>query len=56
MSTMKGHLGHSHRRIPIPEIMPSKIDAKMNNGISQISLSKKIPTKSEEQTTKVEIN
>jgi HSP20 family protein len=45
-----------HRRIPIPEeIMPSKIDAKMNNGILQISLSKKIPTKPEEQTTKVEI-
>jgi HSP20 family protein len=45
-----------HRRIPIPEeIVPSKIDAKMNNGILQISLTKNIPTKPEEQTTKVEI-
>jgi HSP20 family protein len=45
-----------HRRIPIPEeIVPSKIDAKMNNGILQISLPKEIPTKPEEQTTKVDI-
>ena len=45
-----------HRRIPIPEeIMSSKIDAKMNNGLLQIHLPKKIPTKPEEETTKVEI-
>jgi HSP20 family protein len=45
-----------HRKIPIPdEILPSKIDAKMNNGILQIQLPKKIPTKAEEETTKVEI-
>ncbi|HXP51888.1 MAG TPA: Hsp20/alpha crystallin family protein, partial [Bacteroidia bacterium] len=45
-----------HRRIPIPdEVLPSKIDAKMNNGILQIQLPKKIPTKAEEETTKVEI-
>ena len=45
-----------HRRIPVPdEILPSKIDAKMNNGILQIHLPKKIPTKPEEETTKVEI-
>jgi HSP20 family protein len=45
-----------HRRIPIPEeIVPSKIDAKMNNGILQVHLPKKIPTKPEEETTKVEI-
>jgi HSP20 family protein len=45
-----------HRRIPIPEeIMPSKIDAKMNNGILQVQLPKKIPTKPEEEATKVEI-
>jgi HSP20 family protein len=44
------------RRIPIPEeIVPSKIDAKMNNGILQIQLPKKVPTKSEEETTKVEV-
>jgi HSP20 family protein len=41
-----------HRRIPIPdEVLPSK----MNNGILQIQLPKKIPTKAEEETTKVEI-
>jgi HSP20 family protein len=45
-----------YRRIPIPdEILPSKIDAKMNSGILQIQLPKKIPTKPEEQATKVEI-
>ena len=45
-----------HRRIPIPdEVLPSKIDAKMNNGILQIQLPKKIPTKAEEETIKVEI-
>ena len=45
-----------HRRIPIPdEILPSEIHAKMNNGILQIQLPKKIPTKAEEETTKVEI-
>jgi HSP20 family protein len=45
-----------HRQIPIPEdIVPSKIDAKMNNGILQIHLPKKNPTKPEEETTKVEI-
>jgi HSP20 family protein len=45
-----------HRKIPIPEdIVPSKIDAKMNNGILQIHLPKKNPTKPEEETTKVEI-
>jgi len=45
-----------HRKIPIPEeIVPSKIDAKINNGILQIQLPKKIPTKPEEETTKVEI-
>jgi HSP20 family protein len=45
-----------HRRIPIPEeIVPSMIDAKMNNGILQVNLPKKIPTKPEEETTKVEI-
>jgi HSP20 family protein len=45
-----------HRRVPIPEeIVPSKIEAKMNNGILQIRLPKKTPTKVEEETTKVEI-
>jgi HSP20 family protein len=45
-----------HRKIPIPEeIVASKIDAKMSNGIIQIQLPKKIQTKPEEETTKVEI-
>jgi HSP20 family protein len=45
-----------HRKIPIPEeILPSKIDAKMTNGILQIQLPKKTPTKPEEEATKVEI-
>jgi HSP20 family protein len=43
-----------YRRVPIPEeIVPSKIDAKMNNGILVIELPKKNPTRSEE--TKVEV-
>lgn len=45
-----------HRRIPVPEeILSSKINAKMNNGILQIELPKKNPTKPEEEATKVEI-
>jgi HSP20 family protein len=44
------------RRIPIPEeIVPSKVDAKMNNGILQIQLTKKVPTRPEEETTRVEV-
>ena len=41
--------------IEADEILPSKIDAKMNNGILQIQLPKKNPTKAEEEATKVEI-
>lgn len=53
---MKGHTGHFTEESPIPEeILPSKINAKMNNGILQIELPKKSPTKPEEETTKVEI-
>jgi HSP20 family protein len=45
-----------HRRIPVPEeIVPSKIDAKMNSGILEVQLPKKIPTKPEKEITKVEI-
>ena len=47
--------GHSERFIEADEILPSKIDAKMNNGILQIQLPKKNPTKAEEEATKVEI-
>lgn len=45
-----------YRRVPIPEeIVPSKIEAKMNNGILNIKLPKKTPTKVEEESTKVEV-
>jgi HSP20 family protein len=46
-----------YRSIPIPEeIIPSKVSAKMNNGILQIELPKKMPTKLEEkEATKIEI-
>jgi len=43
-----------YRRIPIPEeIVPSKVDARMNNGILVIELPKRSPTKS--PATKVEV-
>ncbi|NOJ28679.1 MAG: hypothetical protein DA328_00750 [Nitrososphaeraceae archaeon] len=46
-----------YRKIPIPEeIIPSQIEAKMNNGILSITMPKKTPTKIEEESTKVEIN
>jgi HSP20 family protein len=42
------------RRIPTPEeIVPSKIDAQMKNGVLRIEVPKKTPTKTEE--TKVEV-
>ena len=46
-----------NRRIPLPdEILPSKIDAKMENGILKIDLPKKTPTKvDEEEETKVKV-
>jgi len=46
-----------HRRIPIPEeIVPSKVSAKMANGVLTIQLPKKVPTKIEEETTKVKVD
>lgn len=45
-----------YRRIPIPEeIVPSKVNAKMVNGVLTIELPKKVPTKVEEETTKVKV-
>ena len=42
------------RRIPVPEqIVPSKVDAKMENGILHVEVPKKTPTKNEE--TKVQV-
>ncbi len=44
------------RRIPIPEeIVPSKVNAKMVNGVLTVELPKKVPTKVEEETTKVKV-
>jgi HSP20 family protein len=44
------------RRVPIPEeIVPSKVNAKMVNGVLTIELPKKVPTKVEEETTKVKV-
>ncbi|MEM2139804.1 MAG: Hsp20/alpha crystallin family protein [Nitrososphaera sp.] len=44
-----------YRKIPVPEeIVPSKIDAKVVNGILQVAMPKKTPTPSEE-STKVEV-
>ncbi len=43
-----------YRKIPVPEeIVPSKVDARVNNGILVIELPKRSPTKS--QATKVEV-
>lgn len=45
-----------YRKIPVPgEIVPSKIDARMNNGVLVVNLPKKNPTKSGEEATKVEV-
>lgn len=45
-----------YRRIPLPEeIVPSKVTAKMNNGILNVELPKKTPTKVEDESTKVEV-
>jgi HSP20 family protein len=45
-----------YRKILVPEeIVPSKIDARMNNGILVVKLPKKDPTKSKEEATKVEV-
>jgi HSP20 family protein len=44
------------RRIPIPEeIVPSKVTAKMSNGMLLVDLPKTTPTKRSEEATKVEI-
>jgi HSP20 family protein len=44
------------RTIAIPEeILPSKIEAKMNNGVLTIDAPKKTPTKVEEEVKKVEV-
>ena len=45
-----------YRRIPVPEeIVPSKVNAKMNNGILNVELPKKTPTKAEDESTNVKV-
>jgi len=44
------------RRVPIPEeIVPSKVNAKMVNGVLTIELSKIVPTKVEDETTRIKV-
>ena len=45
-----------YRSIPIPEeILPSKISARMNNGILQIEIPKKAPSRPAGGSTRIEI-
>lgn len=45
-----------YRNIPVPEeIVPSKVSAKLENGILKLDLPKKVPTKGETESTKVEV-
>jgi HSP20 family protein len=45
-----------YRKVPVPEeIVPSKIDARMNNGMLVVKLPKRNPAKSGKEATKVEV-
>jgi HSP20 family protein len=45
-----------YRNVPLPEeIIPSKISAKVENGILRLDLPKKNPTESESEATRVEV-
>jgi HSP20 family protein len=45
-----------YRNVPLPEeIIPSKVSAKVENGILRLSLPKKNPTGSESEATRVEV-
>ena len=45
-----------YRSVPLPEeIIPSRVAAKMENGILKVDLPKKIPTKAEGEVTKVDV-
>ena len=45
-----------YRNVPLPEeIIPSKVSAKVENGILRLSLPKKNPTESESEATRVEV-
>ena len=45
-----------YRNVPLPEeIIPSKVSAKLENGILRVDLPKKNPRESESETTRVEV-
>jgi HSP20 family protein len=45
-----------YRNVPLPEeIIPSKVSAKVENGILRLSLPKKNPSQSESEATRVEV-
>jgi HSP20 family protein len=45
-----------YRNVPLPEeIIPSKVSAKVENGILRLDLQKKNPTESESEATRVEV-
>jgi HSP20 family protein len=45
-----------YRNVPLPEeIIPSKVSAKVENGILRVELPKKNPTEGESETTRVEV-
>jgi HSP20 family protein len=45
-----------YRSVPLPEeIVPSKVAAKMENGLLKLDLPKRTPTKAESEATKVEV-
>lgn len=45
-----------YRNVPLPEeIIPSKVTARVDNGILKVELPKKVPTKGEGEATKVDV-
>ena len=45
-----------YRNVPLPEeVVPSKVEAKIEDGILRVDIPKKSPTKTESETTKVEV-
>jgi HSP20 family protein len=45
-----------YRKIPVPEeVVPSNVEARMVNGILNVTMPKKVPTKTEGEETRVEV-
>ena len=45
-----------YRNVPVPEeIVPSKVAAKVENGILRLELPKKVPTRKEDEETRVDV-